>query len=139
MRLVSEKMGIQAGTRAHIIGATPEALEALSLPPVDLTEELQGLYSYLHLFVTRADDMEAHFPTLRDHLSTAGMLWISWPKAKQLGTDLSLPEVIRIGYRHGLVESKTLAVDATWSAVKFTHPRPGQHYNNSFGTLPSGT
>ncbi|HIX00988.1 MAG TPA: hypothetical protein H9871_12695 [Candidatus Nesterenkonia stercoripullorum] len=78
----------------------------MSLPPVDLTEELQGHYPYLHLFVTRAEDMEAHF---------------------------------RIGYRHGLVESKTLAVDATWSAIKFTHPRPGQHYNNSFGTLPEGT
>lgn len=83
--------------------------------------------------------MDAHFPTLSDHLSTAGILWISCPKAKQLGTDLSLPEVIRIGYRHGLVESKTLAVDATWSAVKFTHPRSSQHHDNSFGTLPSAT
>ncbi|WP_150460250.1 hypothetical protein [Nesterenkonia ebinurensis] len=139
MRLVSEKMGIQAGTRAHIIGATPEAINALALPPLALTEKLQGHYSYLHLFVTRTEQMEAHFPILRDHLSRGGMLWISWPKGKQLGTDLTLPEVIRIGYNHGLVESKTLAVNATWSAIKFTHPRPGQQYNNSYGTLPSVT
>ena len=65
------------------------------------------------------------------------MLWVSWPKNRQLGTDLSLPEVIRIGYRHGLVESKTLSVNATWSAIKFTHPVAGKVYNNAFGQLPS--
>lgn len=137
MRQVSEKMGVRSGTRAHIIGATPEALSALALPPLTLTEELEGNYPYLHLFVTRGEQMQRQFPILRDHLSPGGMLWVSWPKGKQLGTDLSLPEVIRIGYRHGLVESKTIAVDTTWSAIKFTHPRPGQQYHNSYGTLPS--
>ena len=52
-------------------------------------------------------------------------------------TDLVLPEVIRIGYRHGLVESKTLSVDATWSAIKFTHPVAGKVYKNSYGQLPT--
>jgi hypothetical protein len=48
-----------------------------------------------------------------------------------------LPEVIGIGYRHGLVESKTLSVDATWSAIKFTHPIKGKVYKNSYGQLPT--
>src|SRR3712207_8705935 len=52
--------------------------------------------------------------------------WVSWPKNKKLGTDLALPKVIEIGYNHGLVESKTLSVDATWSAMKFTHPKKGK-------------
>ena len=64
------------------------------------------------------------------------MLWVSWPKGKQLGTDLALPHVIRIGYSHGLVESSCLSVDATWSALKFTHPKKGKTYNNSYGKLP---
>jgi hypothetical protein len=64
------------------------------------------------------------------------MLWISWPKNRQLGTDLTLPTVIQIGYGHGLVESKCLSVNSTWSALKFTHPREGKAYNNSYGRLP---
>ena len=135
-RLVSQKMGVQPGTRAHIVGAPPEVVTTLALPQLTLTTQLQGEYAYLHLFVVTREQMETHFPVLRDHLLSDGMLWVSWPKGKQLGTDLALPEVIRIGYSHGLVESKTIAVDATWSAMKFTRPRPGQRYNNSYGTLP---
>jgi hypothetical protein len=41
------------------------------------------------------------------------MLWVSWPKSKKLETDLAQPKVIEIGYNHGLVESKTLSMDAT--------------------------
>ncbi|MGJ9373870.1 hypothetical protein [Nesterenkonia sp. CF4.4] len=136
MRLVSQKMGIRSGIRAHIVGAPPDALSALDLPELTLTDQLHGQYDYLHLFVVKAMQMDEQFPRLRDHLCAGGMLWVSWPKGRQLGTDLTLPEVIRLGYTHGLVESKTLAVDATWSAMKFTHPRPGQRYNNSYGTLP---
>jgi hypothetical protein len=64
------------------------------------------------------------------------MLWVSWPKSKKLETDLAQPKVIEIGYNHGLVESKTLSVDATWSAIKFTHPKKSKAYNNSNGQLP---
>lgn len=64
------------------------------------------------------------------------MLWVSWPKNMKLGTDLTLPKVIEIGYGYGLVESKCLSVDATWSALKFTHPKEGKAYNDSYGRLP---
>lgn len=137
MRQVSDKMGVKSGIRAYIDGATAEATNALALPPLILTEQLEGDFGYLHLFVITREQMQARFPVLRDHLSVGGMLWVSWPKAKQLGTDLSLPEVIRIGYDFGLVESKTISVDLIWSAIKFTHPRPGQCYNNSYGQLPT--
>ncbi|WP_214056781.1 hypothetical protein [Nocardioides aquaticus] len=44
--------------------------------------------------------------------------------------------MIAIGYDAGMVESTCLSVDATWSGLRFTHPRPGRVYANSFGTLP---
>ena len=52
-------------------------------------------------------------------------------------TDLTLPEIIRIGYDHGLVESTTLRIDDTWSGMKFTHPKSGKVYRNSYGRLPA--
>ena len=44
--------------------------------------------------------------------------------------------VIAIGYGLGMVESTCLRVDDTWAALKFTHPKPGKVYRNSYGTLP---
>jgi hypothetical protein len=136
-RTVAQKMGIRPGIRAHLVAAPSPAVLALQLPTLEISPELDGHFDYLHLFTTSQACMEDSFPTLKDHLSASGMLWVSWPKAKKLGTDLSLPTVIRIGYSHGMVESTCLSVDDTWSALKFTHPKPGKTYNNSHGTLPA--
>jgi hypothetical protein len=77
------------------------------------------------------------FPRLKKHLKPTGMLWVSWPKNGKLGTDLTLQTVINLGYKQGLVESKTISIDATWSAIKFTHPKKGKVYNNRYGKLKS--
>ena len=135
-RSVSQKMGVRPGARAHLVGAPPEAVAAMELPPLDLSDEPVGDFDYLHLFVTRQEEMQAAFGPLRDVLRPGGMLWVSWPKGGRLGTDLTLPTVIAIGYDLGMVESTCLRVDDTWSALKFTRPRPGKTYRNSYGTLP---
>ena len=62
---------------------------------------------------------------------------MSWPKNGKLETDLKLTTVIRLGYDHVLVESKTISIDGTWSAIKFTHPKHGKVYANSYGQLKS--
>lgn len=134
-KTVAEKMGIKAGARAFFQDAPAAVLAAMQLPELTVSRSLRGDFDYLHLFVTSQAGMERAFPRLARHLAPAGMLWVSWPKAGQLDTDLALPTVIGIGYRHGLVESTTLSVDATWSAIKFTHPKPGKQYRNTYGLL----
>ena len=136
-RSVSDKMGIKAGTRSLIVGAPDSAVDAMQLPDIDRKTSLRGQFEYIHLFVTRQSVMERSFPKLARHLGRGGRFWVSWPKGKALGTDLSLPEVIRIGYDHGMVESTALRIDDTWAAIKFTHPKPGKTYRNSYGKLPS--
>lgn len=76
------------------------------------------------------------FSKMKTHLRIQGTLWISWPKSKQLGTDLNIKEVIRIGYEHMMVESTCLSVNDVWSALKFTFPKPGKTYQNSYGKHP---
>jgi hypothetical protein len=136
-RTVSGKMGIKEGVRAIFVNAPETALEAIDPPRLDVASELVGEFDYIHLFARTRAELDDRFPKLKVHLGPKGTLWVSWPKNKKLGTDLALPKVIEIGYNHGLVESKTLSVDATWSAIKFTHPKKGKAYNNSYGRLPS--
>ena len=136
-RLVSQKMGIKAGKRAFLVNAPESALEAIELPSLEFGSELDGEFDYILFFTITQVDMNDKFPTLKSHLRPTGKLWVSWPKSKKLATDLTLPKVIHIGYNHGLVESTCLSVDATWSALKFTHPKEGKTYNNSHGQLPT--
>jgi hypothetical protein len=128
-------MGIKEGTRSFFANAPEAALQAIGLPGLEVSPTLRGSFGYIHLFATSQSVMDEAFPKLKDHLQPAGMLWVSWPKGRRMGTDLTLPDVIRIGYSHGLVESTTLRVDDTWSAMKFTWPKPGKVYKNSYGQL----
>jgi hypothetical protein len=135
-RSISAKMGIKPGTRSLIVGAPDTAVDAMQLRDIDRKTSGRGMFGYIHLFVTTQAEMDRRFPVLARHLHRGGMFWVSWPRGKALGTDLSLPEVIRIGYDHGMVESTALRIDDTWSAIKFTHPKPGKTYRNSYGKLP---
>lgn len=130
-----KKLGIREGMRAIFLDAPTEALQAIDPPHLDRTAELTGSFDYIHFFVRRQDGFADIFPKLGTHLKPSGMLWVSWPKKRQLGTDLTLPIIIKLGYNFGLVESKTISIDATWSAIKFSHPREGKVYNNSYGSL----
>lgn len=132
---VSAKMGVKPGSRALLINAPADAVEAIDLPALGLADALNGVFDYIHLFVNSQTELHKHFPELKNHLAKTGMLWVSWPKAGKQGTDLKLTKVIEIGYEYGLVESKNLSVDSTWTALKFTHPKAGKIYTNSYGTL----
>ncbi len=136
-RTVAEKMGIKPGWRTHVVGAPTGVLDTLGLPALDMVDERIGEFDYVHLFVKTQAGMRKVFPTLTSHLAAGGKLWLSWPKGRKLGSDLSLPKVIEIGYDCGLVESTCLRIDGTWSGLRFTHPRPGRAYANSYGTLPA--
>jgi hypothetical protein len=130
-----KKIGVKQGMRSILIAAPPEAIEAIGLPGDDVAHKLAGSFNYIHFFVTGQEELDATFRKLKSHLRADGMLWVSWPKGGALGTDLTLRKVIEIGYNHGLVESKTISVNPTWSAIKFTFPKEGKQYNNSYGQL----
>ena len=139
MRTVAQKMGVKEGSRSIFINAPDEARIDINLPGIDNQITLNGEFDYIHLFVINKKTQEDLFPKLKSHLKPNGMLWVSWPKNKQLGTDLALPLVIKTGYSFGLVESTCLSINKTWSALKFTHPKKGKIYRNSHAELKERT
>lgn len=131
------KLGLQQAAlpaQAAVLGAPAEALASLSaqgLPaPLLKRRRLAGQLDFLLYFATRLATLDARLPALRQHLAERGKLWICWPKAGGRGTDLSLNTINACAYGHGLVESKAISVDETWSAMRFTHPIPGRRYRN---------
>ncbi len=136
VRTVADKMQLKPGWRTYFHHAPPAVIESMGLPALDVVDRLRGEFHYLHLFARTQDDLSRELARLRPHLADSGKLWISWPKRHQLDSDLTLPTVIAIGYRAGLVESTCLRIDDVWAALRFTLPKPGRRYNNSHGTLP---
>jgi len=135
--LASKKMDIKEGSRAFFVNAPEDALEAIDPSRLELAAKLTGKFDYIHFFTKSQKEFNNRFPKLKAHLKPTGLLWVSWPKNKKLGTDLTLTKVIELGYDHGLVESKTISINETWSAIKFTHPKKGKVYKNSYGKLKS--
>lgn len=134
-RTVSQKMGIKENSRVLFINAPIDAIDEMKLPEVDIAKKLIGEFDYLHLFATSQTEFRKYFPKLKRCLKSSGMLWVSWPKGGKLGTDLNIKIVIKLGYDFGLVESTCLSVNSIWSGLKFTHPKKGKIYQNSYGQL----
>ncbi len=132
---VLKKMGIQKGARTLLVNASQEVIKTMDLSNVELATKLSGKFDYIHFFSKSQEEFNDTFPRLKAHLKPSRMLWVSWPKNRKLGTDLTLTKVIELGYNHGLVESKTISINETWSAIKFTHPKEGKVYKNSYGKL----
>ena len=128
-------MGVKENSRAVFVNAQKEALENINLPTLDIQEKLKEELDYIHLFVKTQTEFITHFPKLKQHLKLNGMLWVSWPKGGKLGTDLNIKSIIKLGYDFGLVESTCLSINDIWSGLKFTHPKKGKVYNNSYGKL----
>ncbi len=139
MKTVSQKMGIKENSRVLFINAPSDAIDGMKLPEIDIAKRLTGEFDHIHLFVKTQSEYKDKFPRIKPHLKLSGMLWVSWPKAGQLHTDLSLPKVINIGYGFGFVESTCLRINSIWSALKFTHPKKGKFYHNSHAELTSRT
>lgn len=136
-KTVAEKMGIKPGSKTIFINPDNEAIANVQLPDLQISTNLNEEFDYIHLFVKRQAEFINHFPKLKAQLKVTGMLWVSWPKGGKLGTDLNIKSVIKLGYDFGLVESTCLSVNEVWSGLKFTHPKKGKTYKNSYGKLNS--
>jgi hypothetical protein len=75
-------------------------------------------------FHTSRATLARRLPVLFERTSTAGMVWVCWPKkaaqkALGLASDLDDDQVRRLGLALGVVDVKVAAVDGTWSGQKF--------------------
>ncbi len=134
---IYEKMSLKPKDRVIFLNAPKEVAEKIQFPGLTVATTLTQTFDHILLFVTTQDEMNTQFPTLKPHLNPNDKLWVAWPKAKQLNSNLSVKTVIKIGYNHGLVESTNLSIDSVWTALKFTWPIPGKEYQNSYGVLPT--
>lgn len=126
LRPLIRKLGLKEGDRA-VFCNEPDDFRAVLGPLPEgtrVTTQLRGEKDYVHLFGTRARDLERKLESAVRVLQVDGMLWISWPKKSSgVATDLDGATVRRLGQQAGLVDVKVAAVDEVWSGHKFMFRR----------------
>lgn len=115
------KLGIGVGSRVLVDGA-PAGFSLGALPDEAAlhAKESGDPYDVIVCFCPDLRRLTRRFVQLSRRLTTAGALWICWPKrASGVATDLDENVVRDFGLAEGLVDVKVCAVDEIWSGLKF--------------------
>ena len=118
---LARKLGYQAGSRAHLIGAPAELPQWLApLPEGVRFETRPGPQTDLvHLFTAEATVLARQLKALRATLRPDAALWVSWPKkAAKVRTDITEDTIRTLALPLGWVDVKVCAVSEVWSGLK---------------------
>ncbi len=116
------KIGIKPGHTLFLDGA-PD-LDLGDLAGVHVVRRLPREADVTLTFHTELAALEKRLPELFERTTTAGMVWVCWPKqaaqkAQGIASDLDENLVRALGLDLGFVDVKVAAVDDTWSGLKF--------------------
>jgi hypothetical protein len=117
------KIGIKDDHVVLLDGA-PAGLGLGDTGGAQLVTRLPRAFDVALTFHTSYAGLAKRLPTLFEHTSTAGMVWVCWPKkaARQalgITSDVDETKVRALGLELGFVDVKIAAIDDTWSGLKF--------------------
>lgn len=117
---LAAKLGIKPEHIVVLDNAPPGfAIEGLPDGAKMLTRPGRAEYDVILAFCPDRARLAARLPVLLARTSTAGMIWVAWPKrASGVPTDLDENGVRELALPLGVVDVKVCAIDATWSGLK---------------------
>jgi len=114
------KLGITEDANVLLDGA-PAGFALEGVPPgAEVRTRLgPGPYDVIVCFCPDHARLSQRWPVLHPRTTSAGSLWIAWPKrASGRAIDLDDNVVREFALSHGRVDVKICAVDEVWSAMK---------------------
>jgi hypothetical protein len=119
MSALEKKLHLKPGMTMCVLDAPAGYQAALKSLPVTQTKALKGELDVLQIFVTRKAQLEKKLSALKGAMHEKSMLWVCYPKANGLGTDLNR-DILRVWLEEkGLISVAQIAVDDVWSAIRF--------------------
>jgi hypothetical protein len=113
------KLGIKDDHVVLLDGA-PADLDLGETGGAQLVRRLPRAVDVTLTFHTSYAALAQRLPALFERTTTAGMVWVCWPKkASKMPTDLDENKVRDLGIELGFVDVKVAAIDGTWSGLKF--------------------
>lgn len=130
-KTVADKLQVKPNTT--VWASSPEHLARLgTLPdgvtPVDAIADA----TVAIIFVNGEAAARETLDRLREHLAAPKVLWVAYPKANR--ADINRDTLWPIVGAYGLRPVSQVAVDETWSALRFRPLKPGEEPFNPGGT-----
>ena len=116
MNPLLKKLQLKPERKACVLQA-PTELESLAVEASAGTA-LKGSFDWILFFARNKAELTREAPRLKKALNEGGMVWIAYPKAKALGTDLNRDIVRELLAPGGLETVAQVALDDTWSALR---------------------
>ena len=123
-RSLIEKLGIKPGYHVRLVNAPDGYSKLLGALPdgVILVSGEEPDLDFIQFFAINQHEIELDLAPLIRQIKRSGTLWISWPKRSSgVATDLDEHVIREAGLASGLVDVKVIAVDETWSGLKFIY------------------
>ncbi len=119
MSATLRKLRYRPGMRVAVLGA-PSGFEAdlASMKDIERARSLEKGLDLIQAFFTRRALLERELTGLKQALAAEGILWICYPKANALGTDLNRDVIRALVEEKGLKTVAMVAVDSVWSALR---------------------
>lgn len=109
--MLDQKLQIKPGQTIAVIDC-PTAL-VLNVQP-DSAERADALL----VFVKDQSELDARVKALSAAAERSALVWLAYPKAKLLGTDLNRDLIREYVLKHHLDTVRQVAIDDTWSALR---------------------
>lgn len=120
---LAKKLLIKSGHKVLVLRAPQIVADAIAPPEgVQLTTSntAKGPFDVVLIFVSSAKGLGDHAPKAIAALAPEGVLWFAYPKKTSgVSSDLSRDEGWQPLYSRGFGPVTQVALDATWSAVRF--------------------
>jgi hypothetical protein len=116
----AEKLGIKPGLTVSVVGDFDDAFLADLRKNAKAFSDSPLKDSDLIFFAAEAAAKLSRAAKLAPFLSSAGALWIVYPKARQ---EIKEAQVLAAGKQAGLVDVKVVSFSATHTALKFVRPK----------------
>jgi hypothetical protein len=110
-KTVGDKLLLKAGMTAATINAPAHLDSIADLPRTQRAGEADAVL----VFATKARDLEK----VPDRLKSGARLWVCYPKAGKLDTDLSRDTLWPLMEKRGWEGVRLVALDETWSGMAF--------------------
>jgi hypothetical protein len=116
---LATKLGIKPGDTVLLDGAPPDFDLGLPEGSRVVRRSGPGPYPVIVAFCPDLARLRRRWPVLHELTTSAGALWVAWPKrASGMPTDLDENVVREHALAHGRVDVKVCAIDTVWSGLK---------------------
>ena len=114
-RMLAKKLMVRPGSRVAVLGAPPTIDLVLANGAVPSE---RGLADIVLVYTRDRTALARALPKAVKRVADGGALWVAYPKAGQLGTDLNRDSLARALQTEGFEPVAQIAVDDVWSALR---------------------